>query len=266
MNEPRRPGRCDALAQYGVLFLSLIVFAKGAIAGGILQDSIRRVDPLSATATVSIRNTDGRIYIYGSDVPELQIKAERRAFTKERLEAIKVDVVIDGESARIETIYPPPPPAGSIFADRSGTVDYTIILPETCSLDKVELGNGEVIIEGMRGPKIDVSLKRGLMTLEDCFSATQANLGQGGLAIRYGWWEARTFSLWAQVDNGDLLAFLPRETALHVDATSSEGHIENHFTGEKDAGNHLETQFGATGEVKFTLRTTRGNIKIGRSN
>src|SRR6186997_3153249 len=98
MNELRRSGRCDAVAQRGIFFLTLIVFAKGAIAGGILQDSIRRVDAVSPTATVSIRNTDGRIYIYGSDVPELQIKAERRAFTKERLEAIKVDVVVDGES------------------------------------------------------------------------------------------------------------------------------------------------------------------------
>ena len=246
---------------------ALFVFGGSAVCGAIVEDTIDRVYDLNGATAVSIRNTDGRIHVYGSDTAQLRIKAVRRAFTKERLEAIKVEVAIKGDTAAIETIYPPAPPPGSILADRSGTVDYTILVPDTCALSKVELANGEVVIEGMRGTAIDARLGNGLIYLSNCFSATRASLGQGGLEVLYGWWEALAFTLSAEVGKGDLRLALPVEASLHLDAATTEGHIRNNFATEETLGDArtLDTKIGGDGSTTFRLRTTRGNIRIGKT-
>lgn len=246
-----------------VVFFVFLVLLAGHAAGAILEDTTEQVYDLGPTASLSIRNTDGRIYIYGSDTPQLRVKAVRRAFTKERLEGIKVDVAITGDSAAIETIYPPSP-LGSLLADRSGTVDYTILLPQTCSLSKVELENGEVIIEGILGASIDARLANGLMYLHNCFSAARVSLGQGGLDVLYGWWDARVFSVSAEVGNGDLRVGLPADAALHLDAATASGNITNRFAEDQNNGDarSLQTRIGGDGSAEFRLRTTNGNIKI----
>ncbi|MEO5722668.1 MAG: hypothetical protein ABIR71_14555, partial [Chthoniobacterales bacterium] len=237
----------------------------GSVArGAILEDVIRQGYDLSADASVSIRNTDGRILVFGSEGERLEIIATRRAFSKERLEAIKVAVTIDGNAALIETILPPAPPA-SLFADRSGTVDYVILVPQNCTLAQVELANGEMLIEGMRGPRIEARLGKGILSLNDCFSAVQAGLGQGRMKVRFDWWEPGTFSLVAEVAQGELrVALPPVGAALQIDAVSTQGKVLNDFSPKKSSAPRLDEQFGNGSAVEFKLRAS-GHIRLQRA-
>lgn len=242
--------------------VALVLSGTGALRGAILEETTVDVYPLSATGTVSIRNADGRINVYGSEEPQLKVKAVRRAFTKERLKEIKVDVVINGDSAAIETSFPPMP-KGSILADRSGTVDYTILVPQTCTLSKVELANGEIVVEGVFGGGIDARLGNGRMELFNCFSTTRLSLGQGGLDVRYNWWEAKAFSLSADVANGDIRFDLPPDAVLGLDVATVKGHITNTFAADKQSdARAVTTRIGGEGPAEFRLRTTNGNVRI----
>ena len=103
----------------------------------------------------------------------------RRAFSEARLQAIEVRVTTEGEAMKVETIYPPA--EKGMLGDRSGTVDYVILVPQKWSLAKVELERGEVLIEGMYGPRVEVAVGSGLLHLNSCFSTINALLGEGRL-------------------------------------------------------------------------------------
>src|ERR1700732_4044931 len=149
-----------------------IVFAAGAAAcliGGCrpaedstleeLSDRRYQIDPTAAT--LSVTNHDGSIQIYGAggDVREVQVETVKRAYTPERLKAISIQVSAQKNSVAIETIYPPDP-AGP-FSDRSGTVDYVIVLPQAAKISKLDLAKGEVLIEEMRSPEAHAQLGNG---------------------------------------------------------------------------------------------------------
>jgi hypothetical protein len=261
-NKITRTGARRAWIFVPLALTGLLFWCQDTLGGGILEKTTDEVFELSATGTLSIRNTDGRICIYGSDIPQLQVKAVRRAFTAERLEKIKVDVAIHGDSAVIETTYPPSP-NGSLLADRSGTVDYTIIVPQKCALAKVELSNGEIVIDGMYGPLIDARLGNGRMQIQNCFSRARLILGHGAFDLFYDWWEALPFAVSAEINNGDLHLFLPPEAALHLDGASVNGQITNHFPTLEvgDGVSATDTRVGE-GSAEFKLRTTNGNLKI----
>ena len=248
-----------------VPLFAVILAAASPARGAILEDEIRLSYDLSPTANVSIRNTNGRIFVYGSDDPRLEILAVRRAFTKERLEAIKVSVEIAGETATVETIYPPAPQQ-SIFADRSGTVDYVILVPQYCTLTQVSLDEGEILIEGLRGNGVAAQLGGGVMHVRDCFCAVNAALGDGKMDLSYGWWEERPFSLSATVEEGELRLGLPAAAALHLDAATARGRIRNSFSREPSPGGKksLEISLGEGGLAQFRLRVGDGNILLWR--
>ncbi len=192
-------------------------------------------------------------------LPRLEIVAMRRAFSKERLEAIKVEVSIEGDAARIETIYPPPP-AGFAFCGslRDGRLpDFRPARLARSS--QVELANGEVLIEGMRGARIEAQLGTGLMHVRDCFSAAQLQLGRGQMNVRYGWWEAGAFSLgrrWRRA----ICAWPCRRARRCISMRSQAGQVMNHFAARAKRVPRLDEHFGGESAVEFKLRTTAGDI------
>src|SRR5205823_13713508 len=94
--------------------------------------------PVDPTARLSISNRDGSIRVYGAggETREVRVEAIKKAYTAERLNAISVTVVARTDSISIETIYPPDP--ASAFAERSGTVDYVIVVPHTIRISRLD--------------------------------------------------------------------------------------------------------------------------------
>jgi putative adhesin len=244
---------------------ALFAFVCGEAQASVEQETTQRIYPLGANPTLKVRNTDGRIYIYGSDDGEIRITAAKRAFTKERLDRIQVQVAIQGSEAMIDTIYPAP--GGSLFADRSGTVDYTILVPQDCAVSEAELANGEILIEGIRGARLEAHLGKGRLLLRSCFSEIDASVGKGGMDVYYPWWEEMQFSLSATVLDGNLRLDLPADASLQLEATTTTGHIDNGFAAEHEQtgnGKTVNTKIGDNPNARFKLHTDGGNIRINR--
>ena len=250
-----------ALPFAAAFFLSIRTVASDAI----LEDIVRQGYDLSPTATVSVRNTDGRIFIYGSSDDRLEIMALRRALSKERLEAIKIAVSIENDVAVIDTIYPPA--SKGLLADRSGTVDYVICVPQRCTLAKVELARGEVLIEGISGERIEARLGRGRLHVRNCFSAVRVSVGEGRLDAFFGWWNGGAFSLRAEAEHGELRVALPPGAALQVDAEATRGRVVDRYadSAQRNQGRILKMKIGGDSPVEFHLRTTEGNIELERA-
>src|SRR5215813_11669283 len=134
-----------------ILALAFIgAFAASSLpAGEVLEDVVEKSFPLDPSGTFSLHAIDGIIEIFGSDSREVTISATKKAFSPERLNAIAIRIDARSDAINIETTSPPEP--RHHFMDRSGTVEYSINLPQTARIARVELPNGELVIKGMRG-------------------------------------------------------------------------------------------------------------------
>src|SRR5213082_4263729 len=123
--------------------------ANSLPAGEVLEDVVERRFPLDPSGTFSLRAIDGTVEIYGTDSREVKIVAIKKAFSPESLNAIAIRVDARQNAVNIETT--PPPATRHQFSDHSGTVEYTINIPQTARIARVELPTGELVIDGMRG-------------------------------------------------------------------------------------------------------------------
>ena len=219
-------------------------------------------------ANFSIRNMDGSIRIYGSNKPEVKVQAIKKAYSAERLNKIAVNVSVRPDFVSIETHFPPKQTWG--LFDRSGTVDYVIVVPETAKISHLELANGEVLIDSMRGEDVHANLTNGRLFAHNCFGDLHLAVISGGLDVIYDWWEQRRFSVEAEIVNGNARAFVPGDASFHLVAEALNGKIANDFDAQEERNGGEVTKIdmvistAAASDIK--IRATNGNVKIAEAN
>src|SRR6184192_186210 len=193
-----------------------LLFAKEGSAGEVLEDVVERRFPLDPSGTFSLRAIDGTVEIFGTESQEVKIVAVKKAFSPERLNAIAIRVDARPDAVNIETT--PPPAPSHHFSDRSGTVEYTINIPQTARIARVELPNGELVIDGMRGASIAASLGRGQLVTHNCFCDQTIHVNQGGLNVFFDWMEEHPISIEAKIEDGNILAHIPTDATFQLHA------------------------------------------------
>ena len=241
-----------------------LLFAKEVSAGEVLEDVVERRFPLDPSGTFSLRAIDGTVEIFGTDSQEVKIVAVKKAFSPERLNAIAIRVDARQNAVNIETT--PPPAPRHHFSDRSGTVEYTINIPQTARIARVELPNGELVIDGMRGASIAASLGSGQLVIHNCFCDQTIHVNQGGLNVFFDWMEERPISIEAKIEDGNLSARLPTDAAFHMHAVAKQGHVSSDFSpmGTRQRGDDSEISevIGDAPATELTFRAGEGNIHI----
>jgi DUF4097 and DUF4098 domain-containing protein YvlB len=235
-----------------------------------LEETIDHTYPVEPTARLSVTNRDGSIRVYGAggNIREVRVEAIKKAYKPERLKAISVQISAKPDSISIETNFPDDSNAG--FSDRSGTVDYVIVVPQTMRILKLELGDGEIQVEEMRGEKARVQLGNGRVFAHNCFGNLDLNVKTGNLAIFYDWWEDAEFSIHATVEDGNSLAYIPSDAAFHLIAHAATGKIGNDFAEKEqrhaELVDKIDMLVGGGGSATFQLEAEDGNIKISEHN
>ena len=235
-----------------------------------LEEMIDHSYPIEPTATLTVTNRDGSIRVYGagSETRSVQVEAIKKAYSPERLKAISVQISAGPNSISIETIYPTDSDAG--FSDRSGTVDYVIVVPHTIRISKLELTNGEVQLDGMSSNEARAQLGNGRLFAHNCFGNLNLSLKTGNLAIVYEWWEEREFSIHATIQDGNAFAYIPTEAAFRLIAHTATGKIANDFAEKEQRRtepiNKVDTLVGDGGKTTFQFETQDGNVKIAQHN
>src|SRR6478672_2883713 len=246
-----------------VLFLGSLI-ASSLRAGEVLEDVVERRFPLDPSGTFSLRAIDGTVEIFGTDSPEVKIVAVKKAFSPERLNAIAIRVDARPDVVNIETT--PPPAPRHHFLDRSGTVEYTINIPQTARIARVELPNGNLVIDSMRGASIAANLGSGQLVTHNCFCDQTIHVNQGGLNVFFDWMEERPISIEAQIEDGNLSACLPTDASFNIHAVTKDGHVSSDFSpmGTRQSGDDSEINevIGEAPSTKLTFRAGDGNIHV----
>ena len=249
-------------------FVALLAFALWSCGAGedrTFEEVSEQTYPLDRDATVSINNLDGSIRIYGSDKPQMIVQTIKKAYSAQRLKEIVAKISMEPGSAKIDTIYPTQPKLW-IFSDRSGTVDYNLVIPQTCRIASVELANGEMLIEGMRAAGVNAKLTHGRLVCHNCFGDLHFAVVTGNLDLFFDWWEGAKSSLVAEVVNGNIFAALPSDSSFTLAAETVNGKIASAFGGNDEAQSgpirRLQKTFGADIRSDIKVHTSNGNIKI----
>src|SRR3954470_7531337 len=244
--------------------LTLMLAACHSESDRLVEATFEQTYRVNPDVRISIKNTDGSIRIYGADTPEVKLQAVKKAYQQERLDKISVNVTAQPNSVSIETSYPPKPKLG--LGDRSGTVDYILIVPQTCTISRVDLSNGEVVVEGMRGGKVTANLVNGRMFDHNGFGEHDLFVANGGLDIANDWWEQAKFSVTAKIVNGNLRAFIPADASFHLRASTVDGNVANDFTeaeeGHSGPVRNVDTAVGSSAQAELRLQATNGSIHV----
>jgi hypothetical protein len=242
----------------------LLLIGCSSASERVLEETIEQSYKIEPTTSISIKNVEGSIQVYGSASTEMTLQAIKRAYSARRLKQIAVNISVKPGAVAIETIFPKKP-TWSVF-DRSGTVDYTLIVPDNANIAQLELAHGEVSVEEMRGQSVHVRLGTGRFFDHNCFSNMDSAVRRGTLILVYDWWEQGKFSVQANIADGNMWAFLPDDAAFHLIAETVHGKIASDFGEEGERGAQPITNIDALvhggGEAEIKMHATEGNIKV----
>ena len=247
------------------LIILSLVLAHRAIAVEVLEDVVEQRHSLAPDGTLSIQNIDGSIQIYGGAASEISIKAIKKAYSRERLKEIKVEIRATPTAVAIKTIFAPK--KGTLnLSDRSGTVKYIITVPENIQITELDLINGEILVESLQGGSAHARLINGLMTAHNCFGDLDFSIVNGRLEAVYDWWNKRKFLVKFSSANGNIRAVVPSDASASITARTVAGGIVTAFDKTKeikhDVGQSLDFTTEPLPEASFKLNSVNGNIRI----
>src|SRR5262245_11771664 len=242
----------------------------GSAANRVLEEISEKVYTIEPNTNISIKNRDGALLVYGSDGYEMRVRAVKKAYSRNRLNQITIDVSVGPDAVSVTTKFPPQPTWA--LSDRSGTVDYTIVVPATATISALALNAGEVLLDGMRGQKVRARLNDGRIFARNCFTNLDLAMSRGTLTLSYDWWDEEKFSVRATVAQGNAWVFLPTGAAFYLLAHAAHGKIANDFnnvpvptTGSAKVMN-VDQVVNGGGQGTIDIRVEKGNIKIAEAN
>ena len=176
----------------------------------------------------------------------MKVTTTRKAWNPEQLNAIMARVSVQTNSVSIETSFPPQKTWR--FSHRSGSVDYAVTLPRTIKISRLEVGNGDVLIEGMRGDvRADLVKEGWSRAIALAPSSFRSRTAAWTLFMRSG--QQRPFTVDSRIIAGNARVYLPRAASFHLLAETANGNVSNHF---------------ARPEEQDSRRATRVNMSIAR--
>jgi DUF4097 and DUF4098 domain-containing protein YvlB len=240
--------------------------AIGGEPGEQVTEEFHQTYPLSATGRVSLANINGGLKIKVWDRAAVQVDAIKKAYRRERLEEVKIEVTATEENIRIKTEYPDEQRtfrSDQRRYDNPAIVEYSLTVPRKAILESIELINGPVDIDGVEG-NVKASSINGPVTANGLMGEARLSTVNGPLqAVFTQLDESKAISLGSV--NGNVTLVIPSDANASVRASTVHGMISNDFGiqvkhGEY-VGHNLDGQIGSGGP-KVKLTNVNGGIRI----
>src|SRR5438046_3848026 len=236
----------------------------------VLEEIVEQVYPIALNTDLSIHNRDGAVLVYGSDGNELRVRSTKKAYSRERLSQIAVDVSTTPGAVSVTAKFPPQPKWA--FSDHSGTVDCIIVIPATASISASDLNAGEVLLDSMHGREVHARLGDGRIFARNCFTNLDLTVNRGTLTLAYDWWQQEKFAAQVNVGQGNAWLSLPSGARFHLLARAPHGKIANDFNNLSVSANSsgsemkIDQTVNGGGAATINVRVDKGNIKIAEAN
>jgi DUF4097 and DUF4098 domain-containing protein YvlB len=247
-------------ATFWVVLFSVILAAATVPALAEVREEFHKSYTMSPDGRVSVSNLNGPVTISAWDKNEVQLDAIKVGDSKARLDEAKIEVTAGSSAIDIRTHYP----SDTMNNYHGATVGYTLHVPRRAKLYKIELVNGQIVIDGVQGGihassvngAVEARNSMGEMNLHSVNGRVVAELQSPGRLVDLG------------TVNGQVALRLPSNASAEIDASTVHGNISNEFNipvnrGRFAPGSEMKARLG-NGEAQMKLSTVNGGIEIQR--
>lgn len=230
---------------------------------GKLTEEFHQTYPLPADGRIELSNINGAVHITAWDSNEVKVDAVKSANSQQRLDEAKIEVDAGKDSISIRTKYP----QHDLTFDSSGddnpaSVEYTLMVPRSAHLDEINLINGSLDLQGMKG-EVQASCINGRLTAVDLAGRAELSTINGPLDARFDRVAADPMKLSSV--NGGLELTIPSDAKAELEATTVHGPISNdfglHVNNHQFVGHSLRGEL-AGGGTQIKLSNVNGHIEI----
>lgn len=246
--------------------VAALLFSLQAYAGdhsGQFTEEFHQTYPLSAGGRVALNNINGPVHISGWDRNEVKVDAVKYAHTKERLDEAKIKVDASSNRVSVRTEYPERDNTWNWGSrDNPASVEYTITVPRSARLDKIELINGALDIQGVIG-EVAASCINGRLSARGLGGRAELSTINGRLEAVVE--QTGTAPVELSSVNGSVELTLPSNAQVELEASTVHGGINNDFglraSNHQWVGHDLRGRLG-NGGSRIKLSNVNGPIEI----
>jgi hypothetical protein len=241
-------------------FSVALVVSSAVLASARETQEFHRTYSLTPNGQLSLENVNGDVHITAWDQNEVKIDAIKTVWSGTALSDVRIEVQSSPDSISIQSKTP-----HHWLGSSHWKVDYSIMAPRGARLEKVDLVNGTIAIEGMKG-YVNASSVNGHIQTRDV--SGQVSLSTVNGAIDAGFESARMSQpVSLGTVNGGISITLPPDVNAHLNAHTLNGGISCDFpirTSVDFVGRTLDGDLGRGGG-DIRLKTVNGHIAVHRA-
>jgi len=246
-----------------IALLALVVAGLARADDYSFKEPFSQTAPFNANGSLSLANVNGRVEIRTWDKNQILVEGEKSAVTDEELKQIELTIDLTDQHAGIKVHLPKRSSGWWFFGNTiRASVRFTITLPATASIERLQTVNSGVTINGIRGS----------VTAESVNGEIHAT-GLGGdahFATVNGAIKADFDAVVPHQElsfktvNGSITVGLPQDAGVTLSSSVVNGRIGCDFPltlGESGHGRHLSGTIG-DGRASLHAETVNGNITL----
>lgn len=236
--------------------LALVLAASVPAAAAQFHDEFHKTYPVDQNVTVSLSNVNGSVEITAWDRNEVQLDAVKTADSQQKLQEAEIRVNATQNHVAIETHYP------EHTNNNPASVEYQLHVPRSARLQKIDLVNGRLDIDGVKGSVEGASVNGNVtghgLTGDVELSTVNGSVSSELIDMR----NAHRVKLSSV--NGHVELAMPKDANAHLTASTVSGSISSDFQlpiHKGWVGSNLDTTLGS-GAAQVELSDVNGSIKI----
>jgi len=243
-------------ATVSITILGLISSAYASIV-----DEVERSFDVDSTASLRLENVNGSVNISAWDKDVIKVLAIVKTDDQEGRDRISVEMTQSSRGISVETHYKKSSWGNN---NNSGSVNYTIMVPEHAELSSIDLVNGALKVEGVKG-EIRADLVNGSIKAFGLESDSEFNSVNGSIKVTYQKIGENLNRIELDTVNGSIKLTLPEKVSASLDVETMHGSIKNDFGLKANksmfSGRSLKGDIGG-GDIRITLESVNGSVKI----
>ncbi len=244
------------------LLVVLAVLLTAAVsASAKVTEKFSQTYPLAANGRIHLENVNGFVEIIAWDKAEVALEAEKGARDQDALARIHLKIEADADRLQIKTELEK---RWKLWDHANAYVNYKLHVPAGVSLDKIDVVNAGIRVEGVKG-YVNLDTVNGAIVAKGLAGRGRFDTVNGSIDVTYSDLTG-VAGISLDTTNGGCTLTLPADAAFRLDADTVNGHVSCDFpiTLEKSGKHALRgTVNGGGTEVK--LDTVNGSLRVERA-
>lgn len=240
---------------------ALFAFALGAHASdhrGAYTEEFHQTYALTPDGRIELNNINGSVHISSWDRSEVKVDAVKYAEDKEELDDARIEVDSGKDYLTIRTKYR----EHEHWNHNAASVEYTLTVPRTANLDKIDLVNGSLDLTGVSG-EVRAECVNGRLEASNLSGRAKLGTVNGHLEARFDHLPGTNVDMSSV--NGSVELTIPSDSNAELEANTVSGGIENdfglHVNHHRYVGRDLRGELG-NGGTHIRLENVNGHIEI----